>query len=56
MIKNPPTKAGDAGDMGSIWVGKILWVGNGIPLQYSYLENVMEDLCGLPCMESQSWT
>ena len=35
MIKNPPTKAGDAGDKGSIWVGKILWVGNSIPLQYS---------------------
>ena len=25
MIKNPPTKAGDAGDMGSIWVGNIPW-------------------------------
>ena len=53
MAKNPPTKAGGAGDMGSVWVGKILWIGNGIPLQYSYLGNLMEDPGGLPSMESQ---
>ena len=25
MVKNPPAKAGDTGDMGSIRVGKIPW-------------------------------
>ena len=42
VIKNPPAKAGDAGDTGSIpgserCPGK----GNGNPLQYSCLGNLM---------------
>ena len=41
--KNPPTKAGDAGDMGSIPVlGRSPRVRNGNPLQDSYLENSMD--------------
>ena len=33
----------ETGDKSSIWVGKIPWKGNGNPLQYSYLENPMEE-------------
>ena len=43
MVKNPPAKAEDAGDMGSIpGLGGSPGVGNGNPLQYSCLENPME--------------
>ena len=43
MVKNPPAKAEDAGDMGSIpGLGRSPGVGNGNPLQYSCLENPME--------------
>ena len=35
VVKNLPTNAGDAGDLSSIWVGKINGEGNGNPLQYS---------------------
>ena len=45
MVKNPPSNAGDLGDMGSIpGLGRCPGVGNGNPLQYSCLENSME-LC-----------
>ena len=40
MVKNLPVNAGDARDAGSIpGSGRSPGVGNGNPLQYSYLEN-----------------
>ena len=43
MVKNPPTNAGDAGDIGSIpWSGRDPGAGNGNSLQYSCLENSMD--------------
>ena len=43
MVKNPPAKAGDIRDVGSVsGSGKSLGVGNGNPLQYSSLENPMD--------------
>ena len=43
MVKNLPGKAGDARDIGLIpGLGRSLGVGNGNPLQYSYLENSMD--------------
>ena len=40
VVKNPPTNAGDSRDVGSIpRSGRSSVVGNGIPLQYSCLEN-----------------
>ena len=43
MIKNPPAKAGDARDVGSIpGLGRSPEGGNGNLLQYSYLENFMD--------------
>ena len=42
VIKNPPANAGDTRDTGSILgSGRPPRVGNGNPLQYSYLENPM---------------
>ena len=42
MIKNPPAKSGDAGDVGSIsGLERFSGGGNGDPLQYSCLENYM---------------
>ena len=42
MVKNSPTNAGDARDVGSIpRLGRSPEEGNGNPLQYSYLENSM---------------
>ena len=43
MIKNPPAKAGDTKDAGSIpgW-GRSPGGGNGNPLQHSCLENSMD--------------
>ena len=42
MVKNPPAKAGDTGDAGSIpGLGRSPGGENGNPLQYSYLENPM---------------
>ena len=40
MVKNPPAKAGEARDVGSIpgW-GRLPRVGRDNPLQYSCLEN-----------------
>ena len=42
-VKNPPANAGDIRDMGSFpgW-GRSPGVGNGNPLQYSWLENPMD--------------
>ena len=40
VVKNPPARAGDTGDVG--WIpgsGRSPGGGNGNPLQYSYLEN-----------------
>jgi len=43
VIKNPPSSAGDARNLGSIpGSGQSLGVGNGNPLQYSCLENSMD--------------
>ena len=43
VVKYPPAKAGDAGDMGSIPVlGRSPGLRNGNPLQDSYLENPMD--------------
>ena len=42
VVKNLPTKARDAGDMGSIpWLGRFPRKGHGNPLQCSCLENPM---------------
>ena len=40
MVKNPPASAGDAGSIPA--PGRSPGVGNGNPLQYSYLENPMD--------------
>ena len=43
LVKNPPANAGDTRDGGSIPVsGRSPGVGNGKPLQYSYLANPMD--------------
>ena len=43
MVKNPPAKAGDIRDASSIsGSGRSPGVGNGILLQYSFLENSMD--------------
>ena len=43
MVKNPPAKAGDAGDIGLIpELGRSPGEGNGNPLQYSFLGNPMD--------------
>ena len=43
MGKNPPANAGDARDTGSIpRSGRSPGVGNGNPLQYSYVENSID--------------
>ena len=42
LVKNPPAKTGDAGDMGLIpGLGRFPG-GNGNPLQYSCLENPLD--------------
>ena len=42
-IKNPPANAGDVRDIGSIpGLGRSSGERNGNPLQYSYLENLMD--------------
>ena len=42
MVKNPPAKAGDTRDVGSIpGLGRFPGGGHGNPLQYSCLENPM---------------
>ena len=48
VVKNPPTNAGDTGDVGLITgLGRSPGVGNGNLLQYSCLENLTEELDGL---------
>ena len=43
MVKNPPTNAGDTGDVGSIpGTGGSPGGGNGSPLECSCLENPMD--------------
>ena len=43
VVKNLPANAGDTRDVGSIpGLGRPPGVGNGIPFQYSCLENSME--------------
>ena len=43
MVKNLPTSAGDAGDLGSVpRSGRSPGEGNGNPLHSSYLENLMD--------------
>ena len=43
MVKNPPINAGDIRDMGSIpGSGRSPGGGHGNPLQYSYLENLLD--------------
>ena len=54
VVKNPPANAGDARDAGLIpGSRRSPGVGNGNPLQYSCLENSMEEETGglysLPC-------
>ena len=47
MVKNPPAKAGNARDAGSILgLGKSLGGGNGNPLQYSCLGNSIDRMAG----------
>ena len=44
MVKNPPASAGDVRDTGSITgLGRSPGEGNDNPLQYSCLENPMEE-------------
>ena len=43
MVKNPPARAGDIRDMGSVaGSGRSPEEGNGNPLQYSCLRNPMD--------------
>ena len=43
MVKNPPVSAGDTRDTGSIpGLGRSPGGGNGNPLQYSCLRNLMD--------------
>ena len=43
MVKNPPANAGDPGDAGlTSGSGRSPGGGNGNPLQYSCLENLMD--------------
>ena len=45
LIKNPPANAGDTGDTDSIpGSGRDPGGGHGNPLQYSYLENPMDNI------------
>ena len=43
VVKNPPTNVGDIRDVGSIpGMGRSPTKGNGNPLQYYFLENLMD--------------
>ena len=51
VVKNPPANIGDTRDTGSILgLGRSPTLGNGNPLQYSYLENFTEKPGGLQSM------
>ena len=41
VVKNPPANTGDAGSVPGL--GRFPGEGNGTPLQYSWLENPMEE-------------
>ena len=59
MAKNPPAKAGDVRDTGSILgLGRSPGEENGYPLQYSYLENPMDRGAWQATVHrmAQSWT
>ena len=59
MVKNPPAKAEDAGDMGSIpGLGRSPGVGNSNPLQYSCLEDPRDGGAWWAAVYgvAQSWT
>ena len=59
VVKNPPTSAGDTRDAGSILGSRRSpGVGNGNPLQYSYLGNPMEKRAWWATVHSitKSWT
>ena len=52
VVKNPHANTGDAREVSSIsGLGKSPGVGNGNPLQYSYLENPIEEPGGLQSKE-----
>jgi len=54
VVKNPPVRARDAGDAGSIpGTGRSPGGGHGNPLQYSCLENFIEEPGRLQSMGSQ---
>ena len=43
VVKNPPANAGDIRDVGSIpGLGRSPRVGNGNPVQYSFVQNPMD--------------
>ena len=45
LLMNPPASARDTNDVGSILgSGRSAGVGNGNPLQYSYVENYMDSI------------
>ena len=53
VVKNLPANAGDIRDVGTIpGLGRSLGGGHGNPLQYSCLENPMEEPHGHQLMES----
>ena len=59
MVKNLPANPGDIRDMGSISrLGRSPGIGNGIPLQYSCLENSMDRGACLAIVHGveKSWT
>ena len=59
MVENLLANAGDAGDLGSIpGSGRSPGVGNGNPLQYSYLGNPVDRGAWWPTVHgvSKNWT
>ena len=54
MVKNPPANTGDIRDVGSfLGLGKFPGREHGNPLQYSCLENSIEESGGLQSLGSQ---
>ena len=43
VVENPPVSAEDMRHGFKLWVGKTLWRKHGNPLQYSCMENHMEE-------------
>ena len=59
VVKNLPASAGDTRDMDSIpWLGRSHRIGNGNPLQYSFVENPMDREAWQATVQwvAQSWT